>query len=113
MDRPCIFGLVDGQPQIQVDGVQGWVNPKFDRVGLGTPLHEAIEPQPEQTTEFSKVPGPRSFLTKLSHVAERPSIIANKLRRMLQSAEPLARMMVPSRAPVVRQSIFEGPPPPL
>lgn len=27
MERPCIFGLVDGQPQIQVDGVQGWMNP--------------------------------------------------------------------------------------
>lgn len=26
MGRACIFGLVDGRPQIQVDGVQGWVN---------------------------------------------------------------------------------------
>ena len=36
MDRACILGLVDGQPQIQVDGVQGWVNPKLEGVGLGT-----------------------------------------------------------------------------
>jgi hypothetical protein len=26
MERPCIFGLNDGRPQIQVDGVQGWLN---------------------------------------------------------------------------------------
>lgn len=25
MERPCIFGLVNGAPQIHVDGVQGWV----------------------------------------------------------------------------------------
>ncbi len=38
MDRPCIFGLVDGQPQIQVDGVQGWVNPKLEGVRRGKRL---------------------------------------------------------------------------
>ncbi len=26
MERPCIFGLADGRPYIQVDGVQGWLN---------------------------------------------------------------------------------------
>ena len=30
IERPCIFAIVDGQPQIRVDGVQGWVNPKFE-----------------------------------------------------------------------------------
>ena len=28
MERPAIFGLVNGLPQIKVDGVQGWLNPK-------------------------------------------------------------------------------------
>jgi len=28
MERPAIFGLVNGLPQIKVDGVQGWVSPK-------------------------------------------------------------------------------------
>lgn len=26
MERPCIFGLADGRPYIQVDGMQGWLN---------------------------------------------------------------------------------------
>jgi hypothetical protein len=26
MERPCIFDLTDGKPQIRVDGVQGWVH---------------------------------------------------------------------------------------
>lgn len=33
IERPCIFGLVDGRPQIQVDGVQGWVNGKEKQQG--------------------------------------------------------------------------------
>lgn len=31
MERPCIFGLANGHPQIMVDGVQGWLNPKTIR----------------------------------------------------------------------------------
>ena len=30
MERSAIFGLVDGLPVVQVDGVQAWRNPKFD-----------------------------------------------------------------------------------
>jgi hypothetical protein len=29
IDRPAIFGLDTGKPQIHVDGVQGWRNPRF------------------------------------------------------------------------------------
>ena len=30
MERPAIFGLTDGQPVVQVDGVQAWRNSTFD-----------------------------------------------------------------------------------
>lgn len=29
IERPCIFGIEEGWPTIQVDGVQGWRNPKL------------------------------------------------------------------------------------
>lgn len=32
IDRPVIFGLENGTPVTQIDGVQGWVNPKFHSV---------------------------------------------------------------------------------
>jgi hypothetical protein len=36
IERPAIFSLEGGTPQIRVDGVQGWRNPAFDSARAAT-----------------------------------------------------------------------------
>jgi hypothetical protein len=59
IERPCIFTIVDGQPQIHVDGVQGWVNPKFEGPSKRNGFSDA---------QIAFAHRPRDWRTKLAEI---------------------------------------------